>query len=61
MLVFRTTAVENGVEVTGEWIVRDGEKKSVRLVLSDFLYAQVIEQQRRFRLVAWNIASYGGV
>jgi hypothetical protein len=36
----------------GEWIVRDGEKKPVWLVLSDFLYAQVIKQQRRFRLVS---------
>jgi IS1 family transposase len=36
----------------GEWIVRAGEKKPVWLVLSDFLYAQVIKQQRRFRLVS---------
>ena len=36
----------------GEWIVRAGEKKPVWLVLSDFLYAQVIKQQRRFCLVS---------
>jgi len=36
----------------GEWIVSAGEKKPVWLVLSDFLYAQVIKQQRRFRLVS---------
>jgi hypothetical protein len=36
----------------GEWIVRAGEKKPVWLVLSDFLYAQVIKQQRRFRMVS---------
>jgi IS1 family transposase len=36
----------------GEWIVRAGEKKPVWLVLSDFLYAQVIKQQKRFRLVS---------
>jgi hypothetical protein len=36
----------------GEWIVRDGEKKPVWLVLSEFLYAQVIKQQRCFQLVS---------
>jgi hypothetical protein len=36
----------------GEWIVRDGEKKPVWLVLPEFLYAQVIKQQRRFRLAS---------
>ena len=36
----------------GEWIVRAGEKKPVWLVLSDFLYAQVIKRQRRFCLVS---------
>jgi IS1 family transposase len=36
----------------GEWIVRDGEKNPVWLVLSEFFYAQVIKQQRRFRLVS---------
>ncbi len=36
----------------GEWIVREGEKKAVWLVVSEFLYAQVIKQQRRFRLVS---------
>jgi IS1 family transposase len=35
----------------GEWIDRDGEKKAVWLVQSEFLYAQVIKQRRRFRLV----------
>jgi IS1 family transposase len=36
----------------GEWIVRDVEKNPVWLVLSEFFYAQVIKQQRRFRLVS---------
>ncbi len=36
----------------GEWVVREGEKKAVWLVLSEFLYAQVIKQQRRFQLVS---------
>jgi len=36
----------------GEWVVREGEKKAVWLVMSEFLYAQVIKQQRRFQLVS---------
>ena len=36
----------------GEWVVREGEKKAVWLVVSEFLYAQVIKQQRRFQLVS---------
>jgi hypothetical protein len=35
----------------GEWIVCDGEKKPVWLVLSKFFYVQVIKHQRMFRLV----------
>ena len=35
----------------GEWVQVEGEKKPVWLVLSSFLYAQVIQHQRRFRLV----------
>jgi len=35
----------------GEWIVPEGETKPVWLILPSFLYAQVIKQQRRFRLV----------
>lgn len=36
----------------GEWIIPDGEKKPVWLILPSFLYAQVIKQQRRFRLIS---------
>jgi len=36
----------------GEWVVPDGEKKPVWMILSSFLYAQVIKQQRRFRLIS---------
>jgi len=35
----------------GEWVVVEGEKKMVWLIVSLFQYAQVIKQQRRFRLV----------
>jgi len=35
----------------GEWIVPEGGTKPVWLILPSFLYAQVIKQQRRFRLV----------
>jgi len=35
----------------GEWLDVAGEKKPVGLILSSFFYAQVIKQQRRFRLV----------
>jgi hypothetical protein len=36
----------------GEWVVPNGEKKPVWMILSSFLYAQVIKQQRRFRLIS---------
>jgi len=35
----------------GEWICADGELKAVWMILPDFLYAQVIKQRKRFRLV----------
>jgi len=35
----------------GEWNVPEGESKPVWLILTSFLYAQVIKQQKRFRLV----------
>jgi IS1 family transposase len=35
----------------GEWVHVEGEKKLVWLVLSNFLYAQVIKHQRKYRLV----------
>jgi transposase-like protein len=35
----------------GEWVQVEGEKKSVWMVLPNFLYAQVIKHQRRYRLV----------
>lgn len=35
----------------GEWKVVEGEKKPVWLILTSFMYGQVIKQQRRFRLV----------
>jgi IS1 family transposase len=36
----------------GKWVVSNGEKKPVWMILSSFLYAQVIKQQRRFRLIS---------
>lgn len=35
----------------GEWVQVEGEKKPVWMVLSNFLYAQVIKHQRKYRLV----------
>ncbi len=35
----------------GEWVVVEGEKKLVWLIVAMFLYAQVIKHQRGFRLV----------
>jgi IS1 family transposase len=35
----------------GEWVVVEGEKKLVWLIVTMFQYAQVIKQQRGFRLV----------
>ena len=35
----------------GEWVVEEGKKKLTWLILSMFQYAQVIKQQRGFRLV----------
>lgn len=35
----------------GEWKMVAGQKKPVWLILPEFMYAQVIKQQRRFRLV----------
>jgi len=35
----------------GEWVILDGEKRSVWMVLPDFLYAQVIKSRRRQRIV----------
>jgi len=35
----------------GEWVVVEGEKKLVWLIVTLFQYAQVIKQQRGFRLV----------
>jgi hypothetical protein len=32
----------------GEWVKGEGEKKAAWVVMSNFLYAQVIKQQRRF-------------
>lgn len=35
----------------GEWVIPDGEKRSVWMVLSNFLYGQVIKSRRRHRVV----------
>jgi hypothetical protein len=35
----------------GEWVVVEGEKKLVWLMVSLFQYAQVMKQQRGYRLV----------
>ena len=35
----------------GEWVRAEGEKKSVWMVLPNFLYAQVIKHHRKYRLV----------
>ena len=35
----------------GEWVSVEGEKKPVWMVMSNFLYAQVIKHQRKYRLV----------
>jgi IS1 family transposase len=35
----------------GEWIYIEGEKKPKWMILPNFFYAQVVKQQKRFRLV----------
>lgn len=35
----------------GEWVIPDGEKRSVWMVLPNFLYGQVIKSRRRHRVV----------
>jgi hypothetical protein len=35
----------------GEWVDVEGENKPSWMMLSDFVYGQVIKTQRRFRLV----------
>ena len=38
--------------ILGEWVNVEGESKPSWMMLSDFVYAQVIKTQRRFRLVS---------
>ena len=35
----------------GEWVIADGEKRSVWMVVPDFFYGQVIKSRRRHRVV----------